>query len=427
MIFLVMYNMFNDMCKNTWLSIKRYFWQLARITKTEKAISSFYHLFLDTFIYGERPFWFEVKTIEVYCTYKNEVMTEIESSQNRPVYEPAFFELSSEKEYQFLSPSIYVAIMHNVMAIGATGLILAGDIALCDAIKYDKEHHINFRYGPIVKVEADRVQVKVRRKVKEIECAINLCGLASFNYYHFTMEIISRLGYVNCFPDMESMPVLIDEDIKAYYQLEEFVRIMNPNREIIYVPKGGRIQVNLLIQPSMNTWMPINTVEKNFHLSDNLIAQSGIMNIRAGVNQYIKPQTTKKIYISRKNCHAIRLVNEFEIIPIFEAAGFDIIYTESMSYIEQVKLFSSAKCVVAPTGASLTNVIYCHSGTVLGCIIPQEYNFCIYSTLAHYIGGKTLFLNPEIIFRGGTIGEDQYQIKPEVCRRYVEKLVEMCD
>ncbi len=408
-----------------WLFIKKCFWQLARITKTEKTISRLYHLFLSKFVNKERLFWFEVKSIEEYCTHKNEII-EIEPIQNRPVFEPAFLGKSEEKEYQFLSPAIYVAIMHNVSALGSTGLLLSGDVALCDAVKNDKDHHVDFRYGPIINIESDRIQVKIRKEVKEIECAINLCGLASFNYYHFTMEILSRLEYVKHFPGAEHIPVLIDEEIKMYCQLQEFVNIMNPNREIIYVPKGCRVQANLLIQPSMNTWMPINTIEKNFRLSDNLIAQSGILNVRSNVNQYIKPQTAKKIYISRKNCSVIRLVNESEIIPIFEEAGFDIVFTESMSYIEQVKLFSAAKCVVAPTGASLTNIIYCHPGTILGCIIPQEYNFCIYSTLAKHIGGETLFLDPEITFRGGTIGEDCYRVKPEVCQKYVKKLIEMC-
>lgn len=138
-----------------------------------------------------------------------------------------------------------------------------------------------------------------------------------------------------------------------------------------------------------------------------------------------KTAKARKVYISRRNCHAIRLVNEAELIPLFEQAGFDIVYTETMSYMEQVELFSSVKCVVAPTGAALTNVIYCHSGTVVGCIIPQEYVFCIYSTLAEYIGGKTLFLNPKIVSRGGTIGEDCYEVEPALCRRYIKRLVEM--
>lgn len=47
-----------------------------------------------------------------------------------------------------------------------------------------------------------------------------------------------------------------------------------------------------------------------------------------------------------------------------------------------------------------------HLFTVARCIIPQEYNFWICSTLAGYVGGEAMFLNPEMVSKRGIIGED---------------------
>lgn len=407
-------------------SARKKFWQMARITRTERLFDLLYH-FVDAFIHRKKIVWCKADTIEQYCKDNNEVFVEIEARCSRLVYEPPFFEQSNGKQYQFPSPSIYVASLHDATVLSATGVVLAGEKILCDMIKMDQERRIKWPWGPVRRVEGDKVLLVVNKNVIEIERAINLCGFASNNYYHFTMEILSRLGYVNKLPDVENMPILIDEGIKIYPQLEELLHVVNQNREVIYVSGETCIKVHSLIQPSMNTWGALNVESWDlFKMSDNLTAQSGVANIRSCVNEYLSEQTTRKIFISRKNHSTTRLKNEAAIIPLFESAGFEIVYPESLSYVEQVRLFSTVKCVVGVTGAALTNILYCQPGTVVGCIIPKEYGFCIYSTLAELVGCRTLFLSPEIISRSECIIADGYQVEEEQCKRYIQELNRMC-
>ncbi len=405
---------------------KKRVWQFARVTKTEKLFDIAYHL-IDALIHRKKIRWLKVKSIEQYCKDNNEVILEVESECNRIVYEPPFFETSSGKEYQFFSPSIYLAYIHDIIVVGSTGVILAKENILCDMIQRDTEHRIKWPWGEVRRVESDKVLVVVNRGVMKIDKGINLCGFASDNYYHFTMEILSRLGYINNLLDADNIPVLIDERIKTHSQLEQLLQTVNPNREVIYVPSGTCVKVQSLIQPSMNTWGILNVASwAEFQMKDNLLAKSGLINIRMQAEKYRKAQTKKKFYISRKNYTAIRLTNEADLLSLFRKEGFEIIYPETLEYMEQVGLFSSARCIVGATGAALTNIIYCHPETVIGCIIPQEYGFCVYSTLAYYLRCKVLFLNPNITYRSACIVEDEYEVDIEQCKRYIQKLNRMC-
>ena len=413
----------NDMERD---SLKKKVRRLARAIKTEKFFDVMYH-FIDAVIHKKKVVRLTADSVEQYCKDNHETVMEVESRRNRLVYEPPFFEESEGKEYQFLSPSIYIAILHDVTVLSETGMVWAKKNILCDMVKRDKEHRAKWPWGAVRRVDDDKVLLVISRKVIEVEQAINLCGFASNNYYHFTMEVLSRLKYVDNLPEAEECPILIDERIKAYQQLEELLQVVCPERKIIYVPYDVCVKVHRLIQPSMNTWGLLNMESWDLSkISDSMIAQSGIMNIRSCADSYMTEQTQRKIYISRKNYATTRLVNESAIIPLFQVAGFEIVYPETLSYIEQVEVFSSAKCVVGVTGAALTNVLYCHPGTVIGCIIPREYGFCIYSTMAELIGCRTMFLSPDIVERNECIVAEKYQVDEEQCKRYICELDRLC-
>lgn len=422
-----------NMLKKAWTSLGALIWKITQKARKCRIIDLLYIHLLEPIlqkknIWNRSLKWYEIVSMEDYCKENEESCIEIEPACKRLVYESSFFELSEEKEYFFKTPSIYVAILHDVTAIGSTGLVVAGEKVLFDACERDKNNRMDFRYGPLKRKDNNRILVEMNRKKMEIDNAINMCGFAPSNYYHFTMEILSRLEYVNSLQISEEIPLLIDEEIKVYPQLQQLLEVVNVKRVVVYIPQGVRCKVRELVCPSMNSWMPINVKSRElFRMSDNLFAESGVNNIRAKSNAYMIEQTEKKIYISRKNAQLPRIANEENIIPLFADAGFEIVYAEHLSYYEQIKLFSSVKCIVGASGAALTNILYLHPGTVVGCIIPKEYDFCIYSTMAHLLGCKTLFLSPEIIFKGEYTAADYYKVDGEKCKRYIDELNRMCN
>lgn len=384
-------------------------------------------IYISNIRHRKQLLWLENETIHWYCGLYNEKMIEIEPECKRLVYVPAYFEMQEEQKKLCTSPAVFVAILTDVTIVGGTGTVIAKDFLLLDELKNDTEERLLFRYGPVKRTEKNKVLVAIDREKVEVPKAINLCGFAAANYYHFTMEILSRLDYLNGIEEVKNWPILVDSDVKKYSQFIELLDVVRENREVIFVDESKQVKVSRLAQISMNTWMPINVRNRDmFKISDNVIAKSGIDNIRNHVEQYMKPQTERKIYISRKNTKLSRIRNEEKLIPYFIEAGFEIVHTENLTYIEQIELFSSSKCVVGATGAALTNLIYCQPNTVVGCLIPEEYKFAIYSSIAYYIDAKVLFLNVDITSKHTYIAGDVCKADEEQCKRYIRALLDLC-
>jgi capsular polysaccharide biosynthesis protein len=103
----------------------------------------------------------------------------------------------------------------------------------------------------------------------------------------------------------------------------------------------------------------------------------------------------RKIYISRRKEGTRNIVDEGSLLEVLLRQGFEIVYPEEMSFLEQVSLFANARVIVSPHGAGLSNIVFCQEGTrVLEFFSPHYVNVC-YWALAnqlklqyHYVLGE---------------------------------------
>ncbi|WP_022756270.1 glycosyltransferase family 61 protein [Butyrivibrio fibrisolvens] len=361
-----------------------------------------------------------------YCQMENGRIVIVEKEQERNVYQPQYFPRGEAKEYNFKSHPIYIAELQNVIVHGASGLVISDEYALTDISANDVENRVQYKCGSIKRGTKKYFYAEVSNKIEELDEAINLCGLAAFNYYHLTIEILSRYEYVKKYIGDRAIPVLLDEDARRYPQYKELIQMVLKDAKVIYVKPFQRIRCKKLIHPSMNTWMPMNVRKKNdFRISDNLVANSAITNIQQAAEEYRLPKSDRKVFISRKQANFSRIVNEAEVIQLFKDNGYEIVCTEDLTYRQQVELFSSATCVVGASGAALTNVVYCNPGTVFGCIIPRKYEFCIYSSIARMVGCDVLFYDAKIKRQGRAISTEQCIVDIDECRSYIVRLDKM--
>ena len=92
---------------------------------------------------------------------------------------------------------------------------------------------------------------------------------------------------------------------------------------------------------------------------------------RAKLTLPLSPRS-RKLFLSRRRARNRRLVNEEEVLALL-GADFELIEPETMSVQEQALLFSQAEMIVAPHGASLTNLLLCTQPTpVLELVNDQE-------------------------------------------------------
>jgi hypothetical protein len=82
----------------------------------------------------------------------------------------------------------------------------------------------------------------------------------------------------------------------------------------------------------------------------------------------------RNVFISRGSTSGRRhLLNRTEVEKCFRENGFEIVAPEFMSFLEQVRLFSSCAIVAGETGAGFANVGFCDPGTNVLEIQPVDF------------------------------------------------------
>lgn len=345
----------------------------------------------------------------------------IEAGKTRTVCIPEYFEKGRMQLEKFESPDIYVAEINEASVIGGSNVLLANNYLLSDAAYYDKEHRIDIRYSAIKKVVDGIAMIEDTVLEDTYEKAICLVGAASFNYYHLVVEILSRLTFVDSYNEYKGYPIIVDEIVLNIPQFKTALMYINKyNHPIIKLKKGKKYHIKNLVVPSSNVWMPTNVYNRNtIRTGDFMISETVLKNIRDSVGVWEKSKPWRKIFISRKNAQAVRLSNEEAVRNTFAQNGFEIVFTEEMTFEQQVECFGQAACVIATSGAALTNTIFCQKGTIIGCIIPSNHRFYMYSTIAYLLGLEPIFLDAEITELAPYAAADTFILQDDYVKRYV--------
>jgi hypothetical protein len=77
-----------------------------------------------------------------------------------------------------------------------------------------------------------------------------------------------------------------------------------------------------------------------------------------------------RIYISRAGARSRRIVNESRLLDVLARHGFVTVRLETMPFADQVRTFQSARCIVAPHGAGLANLVFCRPGASVIELLP---------------------------------------------------------
>ena len=113
----------------------------------------------------------------------------------------------------------------------------------------------------------------------------------------------------------------------------------------------------------------------------------------AFLGKYSAESLPKKVYISRGKSGSRRVVNEPELEETLKEFGFQKVYLEDLSFLQQWALFQDATAIFGQHGAGFTNLIFSTAGAqVFELFEPEFVNPC-YAILADKLG-----LNYKILF-----------------------------
>lgn len=100
----------------------------------------------------------------------------------------------------------------------------------------------------------------------------------------------------------------------------------------------------------------------------------------------------QRIYLSRRGACSRQVTNEEEVMELLGPHGFAAVQSEKLSLVEQISLFRGATHIVAPHGASLTNLIHARQGSLLELfqdghgVRPDYFQLAMINGLEYYHG-----------------------------------------
>lgn len=177
-------------------------------------------------------------------------------------------------------------------------------------------------------------------------------------YYHWIAEVLGRLALMELHG--------IDYDFlyvptRMPYMKETLQLFGVDPAKIIEASDDFVFTADELIVPSLVAAVRTEGCPRLVHYSPKNILFHIRNKLLSGAEQQQTPQFSRKVFLSRKDASARRMLNEDDVFALFEAKGFKRYVLSTMSIVDQISLFKNAEIIVGALGSNLTNVIFCNN------------------------------------------------------------------
>jgi hypothetical protein len=223
-------------------------------------------------------------------------------------------------------------------------------------------------------------------------------GGGNYNYYHWLFDVLPRY-HIACKSKLFSnTPFVYVPSCEVGFQRETLAHLHIPKELLISSMHVKHIRAPIIFVTD--------------HPNPEAKIPSWICSfLRETFLPFASPSTQciDKIYISRSDStNARRVVNEEEVCSTLQEHGFAITKLSELTFSNQVSLFRTAKLIIAPHGAGLSNLVFCEPGTKVLEIFNPDYHPSMYKELSARIG-----LNYEAI-NGQVLSRDEYSQRSSI-------------
>lgn len=226
---------------------------------------------------------------------------------------------------------------------------------------------------------------------EHIEKGILISGCNELNYYHWVLEILSQLQFIEELPGQYAdYPILISMSSQKILSIKTLIESFGIQRPFIYLASLTAYKVDdLLLISAPNNLIP-NIKGTAWNVAENSFARhESIMFLREKALALSRRTTQnalpKRVFLARKGF--LRNYNQVEIMAQCEAHDFVSVYMEDHDVSQQIAIMANAEIIVGPTGAAWTNIIFASAGAKALCWMAQEWGaLSCYSNLAAIVG-----------------------------------------
>lgn len=174
----------------------------------------------------------------------------------------------------------------------------------------------------------------------------------SDNYFHWCLDYLPRLVFGMIAPDGAERRVIMDGTPNAWQaaSLRLFMTGLKLDRLDLHISRSdwSGYPDCLVPLPLRSQAVAIWSVVLN-HARDVLPTPSGV----------------KRLFVLRRNTTKRFAVNQDEVAEALEPLGFLAVDPGSLTFEEQIALFSGAELIVGCHGAALTNILFAPAGATL--------------------------------------------------------------
>jgi hypothetical protein len=257
---------------------------------------------------------------------------------------------------------------------------------------------------------------------QRIESGVFLAGNGASNYYHWVVELLSKLEFL----EEDDRPLLVSDFVSRIPTFQEALTLAAGPRKILFLNHDATYRVSHLVHVSSPSICPFNLRSgEEFEIRDFLLRPSSIAFLRRRLLEPSAQQgspTRRRLFFARKPLR--RDYNQDEIFAIFERRGFEKVYMEDLSLREQINAVNSAEMLAGPTGAAWTNLLFVGRGARCLCWMAEEQRgFAAYSNLAHAVGAELRYVTyPTGIKESRRLYLTDYWLDPAEVERELSEL-----
>ena len=259
----------------------------------------------------------------------------------------------------------FVAEIKNTILIAGTRYLVGPS----DEILHDENAYFLDKKGAAIKyLRATRATVPGRlnieasaRQAAWLSAGLHVMHEYEDNYFHFIAETIPRMILAEEAGVPADIPFLWTNGLHP--NIERLFELANVSgRPTIALEKGALYRIERMYYPSDLTSV-VDAYEGGY-----MARQTGldVGRIRQGVDRlrraFPADSTRKrKIFASRSGGYR-KLLNQESIEARVSDIGFEILRTNELDAESQIRIFQEAEIIVGPTGAQMTNMVWCRPG-----------------------------------------------------------------
>ncbi|WP_244471767.1 glycosyltransferase family 61 protein [Methylobacterium sp. ARG-1] len=309
-------------------------------------------------------------------------------------------------------PAQYLAFLDGCRAFPRSNVVVAGDKLVYDLAAHPRRRDVLLQDGlnpdqiMTAAFGATRALVEVPEDAHAVEAGLMMFGLQSRNYGHWFCEFVPRMLAYNDPRCPDGIPLCIDDHMPDSH--EEILRLLDTRERPVMKLPPKPVEFGLLGMAPVPAFFPFD-MKPGRPFYDTVWPADIFAAVRERILEsarergVLSERTDRRLFISRKAFTQRALVNEEEIAERLRPLGFEVIYPETMSFLEQVDAFHSAALVVGSSSSALSNALFCRPGCRILGLIHEElaFNFRGYTSYIEVGGARILFLRGRTLHHPG--------------------------